>query len=75
MIELRDVTKTFQGVNVVNDVTVSFEPGEISGVIGRNGRRTLAIITDVTSPKLKLAASLIYFIRFTKVRLPLSYTI
>ena len=37
MIELRDVTKTFQGVNVVNDVTVSFEPGEISGVIGRNG--------------------------------------
>ena len=45
------------------------------GVIGRNGRRILAITTDVTSPKLKLAASFIYFIRFTKVRLPFCHSI
>ena len=40
------------------------------GVSGRNGSKALAIITDITSPKLKLVASFIYFIKFAKVRLP-----
>ena len=40
------------------------------GVSGKNGRIMLAIITDITSPKLKLAASLIYFIKFANVWRP-----
>ena len=40
------------------------------GVSGKNGNTTLATITDNTSPKLKLVANLIYFIKFAKVFLP-----
>ena len=40
------------------------------GVSGKNGNRTLAIITDITSPKLKLVAIFIYFIRLPNVFLP-----
>ena len=40
------------------------------GVIGKNGNKTLAINTDITSPKLKLTASLIYFNKLENVFLP-----
>ena len=49
---------------------VRVSKGDMGRVIGKNGKNTLAITRDKTSPKLKLVASLIYFIRFTKVRLP-----
>lgn len=37
MIEVQNVTKTFKGVTVLDQVTVSFELGKIHGLIGRNG--------------------------------------
>ena len=45
------------------------------GVSGKKGKQALAIITDTTSPKLKLVAIFIYFIKFTNVRLPFCYAI
>lgn len=37
VIKVRNVTKTFKEATVLKDVTVSFERGKISGIIGRNG--------------------------------------
>ena len=40
------------------------------GVIGKNGKKILAIKIESTSPKLKLTAILIYFNKLPKVFLP-----
>lgn len=37
MIELQNVTRSFQKATVVKDVTASFPAGEITGIVGRNG--------------------------------------
>lgn len=37
MIELTKVTKTFKNEEVLKETTVTFEKGEITGIIGRNG--------------------------------------
>lgn len=37
MIELSNVTKAYQKKTVVDDVTVSFMDGQITGIVGRNG--------------------------------------
>ena len=36
-IEVKNVVKTFQDTTVLHDVSVSFAPGQIHGLIGRNG--------------------------------------
>lgn len=37
MIELHEVTKTYQKTTVVNNVTAEFQTGNITGIVGRNG--------------------------------------
>ena len=37
MLELRNITKSFDGLTVINDLSISFEEGMISGLIGPNG--------------------------------------
>lgn len=37
LVEITNVTKSFSGENVLKSITVSFESGEIHGIIGRNG--------------------------------------
>lgn len=36
-IMVKNVTKTYKGINVINDVSISFESGNIYGIIGTNG--------------------------------------
>ena len=36
-IKIENVSKSFQGIKVINNVNVSFEKGKIHGIIGRNG--------------------------------------
>ena len=36
-IEVKNVVKSFQDTTVLHDVSVSFAPGQIHGLIGRNG--------------------------------------
>lgn len=37
MIEIQNVTKSFQKKTVLEDISGSFERGKIHGIIGRNG--------------------------------------
>ena len=37
MLELRNISKSFQGVKALRDVSVSFQEGEIHAVLGENG--------------------------------------
>lgn len=37
MIEVRNISKSFDGNNVLKDITVSFHPGKVNFIIGRSG--------------------------------------
>ena len=37
MIEVKHLTKKFKAITVLDDVSISFETGQIHGIIGRNG--------------------------------------
>lgn len=37
IIEVKNVTKKFKDITVIDDVSISFEKGKIHGIIGRNG--------------------------------------
>lgn len=53
VLEARNVSKSFPGVKALNDVSVTFEPGKIYGIIGENGagKSTLVkILTGVYPP-------------------------
>lgn len=41
---IENVSKSFQGVKVINNVNVSFEKGKIHGIIGRNGSGKTVLI-------------------------------
>ena len=36
-VEVKNVSKVFKGTTVLDDVSVTFEKGCITGIIGRNG--------------------------------------
>ncbi len=37
ILEMRDITKTFPGVNALSEVNLTVMPGEIHGIVGENG--------------------------------------
>lgn len=37
MIEVRDISKSFEGNDVLKNITVTFEPGKVNFIIGRSG--------------------------------------
>ena len=42
MIEIRNLTKTYGAVTVVDNLTVTIRPGRVSGFLGPNGRQERA---------------------------------
>ncbi len=53
LIELRDLAKDFAGIQVLKGISLSFERGEVHGLLGENGagKSTLIkILTGVYSP-------------------------
>ncbi len=53
MLELRNISKSFPGVKALDDVSVTFAPGEIHALVGENGagKSTLMkIITGIYQP-------------------------
>ena len=53
MLELRAVTKRYSGIPVVNDVSFTASPGEVTGYLGPNGSgksTTLKMITGLIDP-------------------------
>ncbi|OVE78461.1 hypothetical protein BVX99_00010, partial [bacterium F16] len=53
MLELKNIAKSFPGVKALDNVSVSFEPGEIHALVGENGagKSTLMkIITGIYQP-------------------------
>lgn len=58
--EFRNVSKTFKGLEVLRDVTITFEPGHIYGIVGPNGSgksvlfRLLCGFTLPTSGEVKI---------------------
>jgi branched-chain amino acid transport system ATP-binding protein len=47
MIELKDITKSFGGVNALTNVSASFEVGKITGIIGANGAGKTTLINII----------------------------
>ena len=37
MIEIKDLTKSFDGVEVLSHISMTLESGKIYGLVGRNG--------------------------------------
>ena len=53
LLEIRNVTKTFDGVTVLENVNLTLEPGRIVGLLGKNGagKTTLIkLINDLLTP-------------------------
>lgn len=53
MLELRDVTKRFSGITVLNGISFAAHPGEVTGYLGPNGSgksTTVKIITGLLAP-------------------------
>jgi ABC-type branched-subunit amino acid transport system ATPase component len=47
MLELKDITKSFGGVNALTNVSASFEAGKITGIIGANGAGKTTLINII----------------------------
>lgn len=50
-IEIRAVTKRFREVTALEDVTLTFEPGKIYGLLGRNGAGKSTLLSLMTNRK------------------------
>src|SRR5207302_2347527 len=53
MLELRNISKSFPGVCALDDVSLSFRPGEIHGLMGENGAgksTAIKIMTGIYQP-------------------------
>ena len=53
MLQLQSITKTFPGVKALDDVSISFHPGEIHALVGENGAgksTAIRIITGIHQP-------------------------
>ncbi len=53
LLECRNVTKTFQNVTVLDNVTLTLEPGRIVGLLGKNGAGKTTLIklmNDLLTP-------------------------
>ena len=48
MLELRSISKSFPGVVALDDVSLSFAPGEIHALVGENGAGKSTLIKIVT---------------------------
>ena len=48
LLELRNVSKSFNGVRAVDDVSLSLQPGEIVGLIGPNGAGKTTLVNLIT---------------------------
>jgi branched-chain amino acid transport system ATP-binding protein len=60
MLELRNVSKDFDGLRAVNDVSLSVEKGEIVGLIGPNGSGKSTLL-NVISGRFPATSGTIYF--------------
>ena len=47
IIEVQDVTKSFKGATVLQQINISFEKGKIHGIIGRNGSGKTVLIKTI----------------------------
>lgn len=47
VISVENITKSYQGVKVLNNVSVTFEQGKIHGIIGRNGSGKTVLIKTI----------------------------
>ena len=53
MLELRSISKSFPGIKALDDVSLSFEPGEIHALMGENGAgksTAMKVITGIYRP-------------------------
>ena len=53
MLEIRGLTKYYRNIPVVNDVSFSLQPGEVTGYLGPNGSgksTTVKIVTALIEP-------------------------
>src|ERR1043166_9743919 len=53
MLELRNISKSFPGVRALDDVSLTFRPGEIHGLMGENGAgksTAIKIMTGIYQP-------------------------
>lgn len=48
ILELKSVSRVFDGVHAVNDVSVSFHPGEIVGLLGPNGAGKTTLVNLIS---------------------------
>ena len=48
MLELRNISKIFPGVKALDDVTLSFQTGEIHALMGENGAGKSTLIKIIT---------------------------
>ncbi|MBB2947176.1 ABC-2 type transport system ATP-binding protein [Actinoplanes lutulentus] len=72
MIEIRELTKTYGGVDAVHDVTFTASPGRVTGLLGLNGSgksTTLRILLGLSRPT--RGAALINGRRYRDLKQPL----
>ena len=48
ILELKDVSKSFSGVEVLHDVSFSLRPGEVHAILGENGAGKSTMVKVIT---------------------------
>ena len=54
MIEIKDLTKSFDGVEVLSHISMTLESGKIYGLVGRNGSGKTMLMKHILGCMLKL---------------------
>ena len=52
LLKIENIAKDYNGVNVINDISISIKPGEIIGLLGPNGAgktTTIGILTGLVN--------------------------
>ena len=54
MIEIKDLTKSFDGVEVLSHISMTLEKGKIYGLVGRNGSGKLIVVASHSSEDIRV---------------------
>ena len=67
MVEVKHITKSFEGRVVLNDISAVFETGKTNLIIGRSGSGKTVLIKNILNQRLWLRITSIHFLSMQEI--------